>query len=122
MKLSLVSGISRTGEKKIEHQDVERAIGWLLEAEKLMPDVYRAMKGESDELILDNLHYQAVQWYIKNDRKPVSTSILIKWLHTQVTSQRVFHVFNVAEGSALIQLSGEKGEYFIPLPKRELGE
>lgn len=103
VKLSLISAISRTGQKQVDKQDVERAIRWLLEAEERMPDVYSAMKGESDQLVLYNLHQAMWAWYVQNNRNPIPVSKLFTWLRDNSTSQKVQNLIFVAEGSGLLE-------------------
>lgn len=67
LKLSMISSASRGDSMIIELEDVERARAWLLEAEQLMPEVFKDMGGSSDKQVIEDLHYYL--WQIWSQKK-----------------------------------------------------
>lgn len=119
-KLAIVSAIARTGEKVIEAIDVKRAIEWLLEAEALMPDIFRAMIGKSDTQVIEELHFFLTSLWVKNKQQPVHERALFAFLAQRVPSDKIEKLITVAERSNIItRMAGTST--FKPLPKHEHG-
>jgi hypothetical protein len=57
IKLSMISAASRSGELQVTIDDFERAKDWLLAAEVVMPDIFRAMGQKSDSQVIMDMHY-----------------------------------------------------------------
>lgn len=101
IKLSIVSAVARTGELVIEDLDVQRALGWLIDAESRMPDVFREMIGKSDSQVIDELHYMMVMEQSKV-KKPLQTSVLWEFLRQRVPSEKIEKILMSAERSGII--------------------
>lgn len=56
IKLSMISNAARTNELVVDKLDIERAIDWIVEIEKLMPEIFKDMVGKSDNLVIQDLH------------------------------------------------------------------
>jgi hypothetical protein len=120
LKLMLVSAVSRSGHPRIELADVDRAIGWLREAEDLMPDVFRAMLGKSDSTVVEELHFYATVVWNKNGREPLASKIIYGFLAQRVTSDKIEKIIDIADRSGiLMRLAGS--DTFLPKPKHEWG-
>lgn len=101
IKLSTISAISRTGDLVISAEDVKRALSWLLEAEKKMPDVFREMVGKSDSQVIDELHYMTIMQYAKT-KKPLETKMLWEFLRQRVPSEKIEKILMSAERSGVL--------------------
>jgi hypothetical protein len=117
LKLALISAVSRTNELLIHEFDLQRAIEWLTNAERYMPDVYRAMKGESDEMLLDAFHQFVQREWIKNKREPVDVRNLANWLAHRTTADKIHRMIDVAEISGYIERVNGDRMYWRPLPR-----
>lgn len=112
IKLALVSAVSRTGKcGLIEEIDVVRAIAWLTEAEKLMPDIFRAMIGQSDHDVIEELYRYMVNMYATNKRQPIHERFLVMFLSRRVPSDKVFKIIEAAERSGMITRIGGTETY-----------
>lgn len=120
-KLSVISAVSRTNETIVHELDLRRAIGWLTEAEQKMPDVFRAMKLPSDELVLENLHQVIQREYVRTGKKPVPVQAIINWLSHTVTAERVFRMIDLAFATGAIEPHNGDKEFWIPRPKHLRG-
>lgn len=118
-KLAMVAAIARSGEMIIELEDVDRAIGWLLEAERLMPDIFRAMVGKSDSQIMEELHFFATSTWAK-DKKPLHERLLVSFLSQRVPSDKVDKILQVCERSNMLVRQGGT-ETYTPRPRHEWG-
>jgi hypothetical protein len=49
IKLMMISSVSRSNEMRIEKEDYQSAIGWLLEAEAVMPEIFKDISSGSTD-------------------------------------------------------------------------
>lgn len=120
VKLIMISAVSRTFSLHIDLFDVERGIAWLLEAEALMPDIFRAMVGRSDKQVLDELHYYAMSVWRTNGQKPIAEWMLVRFLSHRVPSDKITKLLEVADRSNVLSRQGGTDGY-IPRPVNEHG-
>lgn len=119
-KLAMVSAASRTGRLVIDLVDVERAIAWLLEAEVLMPDIFRAMIGKSDKEILEELHFFATAEWNRTGRKPLHDRAIIGFLSHRVPSDKIEKILAIADrANILVRVAGS--DQYLPKPRHEHG-
>jgi hypothetical protein len=119
LKLCMISAVSRALELVITHEDVARALDWLLAAERTMPDVFRQMVGRSDQQVIQELHIFAWREYAKA-RKPVHEALLYKFLSTQTDSGKIRSIMETAERSNMLMRVGGTAT-FMPKPRNEHG-
>ncbi len=121
IKLAIISAVSRTGKLVISKLDADRAIEWLLDAERVMPDIFRAMIGKSDTQIIEELHYFVLNIWTKNHRKPVSGESIWNFLSQRVPSDKVEKILMVAERANILQRVAGAGDLWLPKPKDQHG-
>jgi len=106
----LVSAVAGTGGMVIREYDVQRALSWLLFAEKRMPDVFREMVGKSDSQIIDELHYMVALEQggkgkgerLNGTIHPVQTSTVWEFLRQRVPSDKIEKIIVSAERAGII--------------------
>lgn len=116
LKLSMISSASRSPELIVTLEDFERAQHWLIEAEKRMPDVFRAMGQKGDMQIIADLHLHLYRlWSSKaiNLRQPIPEKEVYKFLHTRVPSEKIARLIEVAEKTGYIK-RGNFPDEWIP--------
>lgn len=121
IKLSMISAMSRTRALAIEHQDVRRALDWLLEAEILMPDIFREMAAKSDNQVIQDLHFYLWRLWIKDGKKPIHEARIVNFLKAKVPSEKIFRVMEVAERSGVIARMAGTEKLYTPRPRSEHG-
>lgn len=119
IKLSMVAAISSTGKLVIRPEDFARGRDWLLQAESLMPDVFREMVQKSDASVIQELHLYVWQLWSK-DKKPVHSSRIYHFLSTRVPSEKIGRVVDLAERSHILRRQAATDTY-LPTPKHEHG-
>lgn len=122
MKLSVISCVSRTGKLVIGLPDVKRAIAWLIEIERLMPDIFRSMVGKSDAQVLEELHLFVETLWRKNKQQGVSGAMIEKFLSARVPSEKIERLRMVAERADMIARVAGTQDLFVPRPKHEHAE
>ena len=118
LKLAMISAISSESGMVIRKQDFERGLHWLLEAEKTMPDVFRAMVQKSDKQILDDFHWHFYTIYsttAKEKRKPTQEPQMYAYLENKVTSDKISRMIEASVKSGRFRPGPYPGEY-IPQP------
>jgi len=119
LKLCMVAAVARSGELHITSEDLDRAKGWLLGAELVMPDVFRGMSLKSDAQLLMDLHWFMWKiWIVK--KAPIHQSRLVEFLSDRTTSDKIFRVLEVAERSNMI-IRQAGTELYTPRPRHEHG-
>ena len=98
----MISSLSRSNSLIVSEEDFRRAQGWLLEAEEVMPDVFREMVGKSDGELIKDLNFYMFALWSKNGRKPMHESYLINYLITRTTSDRIERIIKMAERANII--------------------
>lgn len=123
IKLSMVSAVSRSYELKVLVEDVERARDWLLDAERVMPDIFRAMGQRSDQQVLADLHLYLYRMWSSvaiEKRKPLTTKNIYEFLHSRVTSEKIPRLLEVAEKLGYI-VRGRYPDEWTPSAIRNFG-
>jgi len=120
LKLSIVSAIARTGMMNIQLQDVRRAIYWLTEAEKRMPDIFREMIGKSDAQVLEELQRYLLAEWARSKRQPVQEVMLFKFLVGRVPHEKAQSLLETADKAGIISRIANTRTY-IPVPRQEHG-
>lgn len=118
-KLCMIAAISRCGQLNITLEDFERAREWLLEAESLMPDVFKDMGQKSDAAVIQELHFFMWEQYVKTKNKPLHESLVIHFLSTKMPGEKVLRVMEIATRSGIIAKMGDS--LYVPRPKNQHG-
>lgn len=125
LKLSMIAAVSRDRVAlHITLGDVKRALHWLMEAERVMPDIFRAMVGKSDRDVLREIHYFCLQQYGAT-RRPIPDARLRAFILERMPHDKVDSLIRAADSSGLIARVAGTGGASAPewMPKaREFGE
>jgi hypothetical protein len=114
-KLSLISAASRGSDRIITLKDFERARVWLLHAEHLMPNIFRAMKGKSDQQVLEEVYMVMWSKYCK-DKKPQHESFVLHTISERTTTANVEKIMHLIEKTGMA--SRDAGtKFYTPRPK-----
>jgi hypothetical protein len=118
IKLSMISAIAARHELVIRPSDILRALRWLLDAEILMPDIFREMRGKSDREVIDELHRFVINQWSKDKKKPgVPGSLMATFLSQRVPSEKVPSVLMLAERMDLIVRVAGTQDTWLPRPR-----
>lgn len=118
-KLCIVSAVARTGHMVIELADAQRALAWLLEAETVMPDIFREMVGKSDFQVVEELHYFLQSTWAKAKQKPVHSNLLYQFLGYRLPSEKVSRVLLLAEQMNTIARVAGTEDLWVPRPRQD---
>lgn len=115
-KLSMISAIDKSNTLLLTREDFNRAIGWLHEAEQLMPDIFKAAGGNS----LDGKAMEEIYHFVlindKHDREGKSIGVredkITRFAAERVPIHSIMRVIEVMERAGQI-----KATYLDPKTK-----
>lgn len=99
-KLSMVSAIDRSDVLLLTKDDFNRAMGWLIEAEELMPDIFTAGASGSDGKTIDEIHHLIM---IADLGSGVPERTVVKFISERVPSHSVMRMVDVMERAGKIK-------------------
>lgn len=106
MKLAMVSAASREAAPAtvptILDFDVCRALEWMLAAEATMPDIFRAMVGQSDREVLEEVFLYVSKFWQKTKRALPATSA-VRFLSERCPGSKVGQLLELAVGGDIIR-------------------
>lgn len=108
LKLCMVSAVARTIARPegleliLRLDDMERAREWLLEAESVMPDVFREMTNRSDIDVIKELHFAMWQRYAPK-KQPIHGEFIHAFLAQRISSEKIAKVIETAVKSGYMK-------------------
>lgn len=107
LKLAMIASVSRSRDLSLTLIDTQRALGWLLEVEAAMPELFKAMRSGGDmELIKEATHWVAKHFLKK--KLGVPKHMLVAFLAERTPAQRVDFIIQVMLKARLIQEAGHE--------------
>jgi hypothetical protein len=124
LKLAMVMSVARASDYVIRMIDYQRAMDMLLEAEAVMPDVFKSMRYNSDANVYDETYAFVYNAFLK-DEQPVPEHRIIYFIGQRAPSYAVTKVLEVmvANGMLIVaNISGPGGRpAYKPAKKSDLG-
>lgn len=113
-KLSMVAAIDRSNHLLLTKDDFNRALGWLLEAELTMPDIFKAGAGSADSKAMDEIfHFVLVNEAKYKNGKGVSLGVpehkMINFARERLPVHSILRVVEIMEQAGKIRSLGMDG-------------
>lgn len=103
IKLCMVSSAARSNEMVIHKEDVERAQEWLLEAEALMPEIFKALSGINDLQVIQDLHFYLWELWHRENKRPLHISRAHLFLAARVPSYSREHIVKTCFAAGILR-------------------
>lgn len=118
LKLCIIATLTRANNRfEIEMLDLEQAQAWLLEAEEAMPDIFRAMRGTSDNDVMEHCWHYVWQTTAK-EKQPLSEERLWFYLKEYLPTHVVERTIQVmVKSGVLIAKHGPTSISYLPAEK-----
>ena len=97
-KLSMVAAVDKSNSLFLTKEDFNRAMGWLLQAEETMPDIFKAGAAAGDSLAMDELYH-----LVLIAGRSVSEHIIVNEARKRVPAHSVGRVIEIMERSGQIK-------------------
>lgn len=121
LKLSMISSAARSNELVVDESDVERARDWLVEAETLMPEIFKEMSGNSDGQLIQELHWYLWEIWTKAEKKGfIHRARIETYLAARTPAYNVENIVKVCVRAGVIVDKGN--DLFLPGTKNSNGE
>src|SRR6266436_1343940 len=98
-KLSMVSAIDRSDVLLLTKDDFNRALGWLIEAENTMPDVFKAGAGNADARAMDEIYHYVLTM---GARGPVAERKIINVAKEHIPLHSIELVIGIMERAGML--------------------
>jgi hypothetical protein len=99
-KLSMVSSIDRSDALYLTKDDFNRAMGWLLEAEATMPDIFKAGAGNADARAMDEIYHYVLTTGVKG---PVDERKIVAFAKELVPLNSIERVVKIMEQAGMLK-------------------
>jgi hypothetical protein len=98
-KLSMVSAIDRSDVLLLTKDDFNRALGWLIEAEATMPDIFKAGAGNADARAMDEIYHYVLTL---GSRGAVPERKIINFAKEHIPMHSIERVIGIMEKAGMI--------------------
>lgn len=96
----MISAVDRSNVLVLTKDDFNRAMGWLIEAEETMLEIFKAGSGSADAQALDEIKY----FIQTTDRgQGVAEQRIINFARERIPLHSVLRVIEIMQGSGMIQ-------------------
>ncbi len=103
-KLSMVSAADRGDVLLLTKEDFNRAMGWLVEAESLMPDIFTSGSTGTDARALDEIHH----WIKLQDKGDgVPESAIVNFARSRIPLNTIWRVVETMLASGMLVHRGQ---------------
>jgi len=103
IKLSMISSMSRGSDLLITAEDYQTALGWLLEIEAHMAEIFKAMgTGGTDSQAIEEVWRFIYQTYISASSTPVSEHKIVYFLQQRVPANAVMRIIDLLVKSNMV--------------------
>ena len=102
LKLCMVATASRTEDRIITIEDYQRALGWLLEAESAMDQIFKAMGAKGDSTVIEEAYHFLYKLYITT-KDPIPEHKLVQFVSARVPAYNVLRIIEIMEKSGQIR-------------------
>ena len=110
VKLSMVAAASEASLARnslhITLAHVIRALDWMFRAEAAMPDLFRAMRGESDINLMNDLHQAMLTYWVRRE-KAVPDTLMWKYFADKIPSHKIAQIIATMANAGMIVRAGE---------------
>lgn len=124
LKLCMILSAGRSSDMVIRMVDYQASMEMLLEAEQSMPDVFKAMRHNSDANVYDEVFAYVYTLFMK-EQKPIAEHRIIHYIGERMPTYAVTKVLEHMVSSNLLRIAAIGGpggrNLYTPTPRAEHG-
>lgn len=123
LKLCMIASVDRGQDYIVSLADFDRALGWLIEAEYFMPDIFKAMNTSGDGQVMTEA-WQYIFTVKLKTHKDVAEHVIIHFLQQRLPHYAVLKCLELLEKSNMIKAvaPGPNGRpLYRAMPREEWG-
>lgn len=120
-KLMMVSAAIRTDALELTEEDYSTALQWMIQAERAMPEVFKAMVSSGDSKIVEDCHYAMFKNFLKN-KVPIPQEYVTRFISSRAPAYSVKTIIDNMVQSGYIKPTTVPGygTCYIPLNPNEM--
>jgi len=99
-KLSMLSAIDRSDSLLLTREDFNRAMTWMTEAEKTMPEIFKAGAGNADARAMDEIYYFVLTL---SKHGPVPEHKIVNFAKERLPMNSIERVVNIMVQAGMLQ-------------------
>lgn len=103
LKLCIITSVARSSALEVSVEDYQHALDILLEAEALMPDIFRSMGVSGDARAIEDTWYAVYKLYGQTKR-PVGEHVIVSFLKDRVPSHSISKIIEIMVRSHMLKL------------------
>lgn len=119
LKLCMIASVDRGNDLIVRMEDYETALGWLIEAELYMPDVFKSMSSTGDAAKLNEVWHFVFTTYAK-EKKPIQQHRIMHFITERFPQHVAYRALQTMVQANMIEQKGADAAghpTFIPTPK-----
>lgn len=124
LKLCMIHSIARSNELVIRMVDYQEAMDMLIEAERYMPDVFKAMRHNSDANVYDEIYNYVYTLFLK-ENKPIAEHRILHFIGMRMPTHAIPKALEHMTNSGMLKVAAIGGpggrSMYQPTPKAEHG-
>ena len=117
LKLCMVASASESNSLKITIEHFQRALGWMLELETAMEDIFKAMTLGGDVQLMNDVWYHAWTEYLKTNA-PIPEPKIIEMITSVAGAKGVSQMLDLMKRSEMLKEGHENKVGKVYTPKR----
>lgn len=121
LKLCMVSCASTAGSLAITIDNYAEAFDWLLEAEAMMPDIFKSMVVGGASRVMDETWHWAYEWWLAHRKTPIPEALLYEFVMARAPVGDVPRIIEAMKRALILeeQLTTAGTGYIVkPRPSR----
>lgn len=121
IKLCMVASVMESSDLIITQEHLARAMGWLIDLETYLPDVFKAIAAGGDGQAITETWYYFASEYTR-DKRPVTERRVVEYLMQRVPSHSVVRCLDILVRSGMLQetVVGNVGKCYIPRERKRV--
>jgi hypothetical protein len=103
LKLCMVASVVENDSRIITKENLDTALGWLLELEIPLNEIFRAMVVGGDAQAMQETWFHFAKVYQDNGQRPIAEMHLVEFLGARVPSHSVVRILEIMEKSGMLR-------------------
>jgi hypothetical protein len=103
LKLCMISSASTGDDLVVKLENYVEALDWLLEAEAMMPDIFRSMVSGGASRVMDETWHFAFDWSRKKGGKKIPEPLLVAFIAERSPAHEVMRVLDIMQKNGVFR-------------------
>lgn len=102
LKLCMIASAATSDNLVVSEDNFAEALGWMLEAETAMPDIFRSMvSGGSSRVMDDTWHFAFDRW--RKKQEPIPEQLLVAFIAERAPAHEVMRILEIMQKNGIFE-------------------